>query len=94
MYYHVPYKFEAGTPDIAGAVGVGAAIDYLDGITFSYNYNGKDVKDVMTGSIKWVEDENRKANGKGYYEFNLRFNIQQNGLTDRIAPLVGLEWAF
>lgn len=25
----VPYKFEAGTPDIAGAVGLGAAIDYL-----------------------------------------------------------------
>ena len=25
----LPYKFEAGTPDIAGAVGLGAAIDYL-----------------------------------------------------------------
>ncbi|MFI5403646.1 MAG: SufS family cysteine desulfurase [Planctomycetota bacterium] len=24
-----PYKFEAGTPDIAGAVGLGAALDYL-----------------------------------------------------------------
>lgn len=49
-----------------------------DGITFSYNYNGKDVKDVMTGSIKWVEDENRKSNGKGQYEFNLRFNEEKN----------------
>ena len=28
----VPYKFEAGTPNIAGAVGLGAAIDYLDSI--------------------------------------------------------------
>ncbi len=25
----IPYKFEAGTPDAAGAVGLGAAIDYL-----------------------------------------------------------------
>jgi len=25
----LPYKFEAGTPDIAGAVGLGAALDYL-----------------------------------------------------------------
>jgi cysteine desulfurase/selenocysteine lyase len=25
----LPYKFEAGTPDIAGAVGLGAAIDYV-----------------------------------------------------------------
>ena len=28
-YNRLPYKFEAGTPDIAGAVGLGAAIDYL-----------------------------------------------------------------
>ncbi len=49
-----------------------------DGITFSYNENGKDVKDVMTGSIKWTEDENRKTNGKGAYEFNLRFNEEKN----------------
>ncbi len=28
-YNRPPYKFEAGTPDIAGAVGLGAAIDYL-----------------------------------------------------------------
>lgn len=26
----VPYKFEAGTPNIAGAVGLGAAVDYLE----------------------------------------------------------------
>lgn len=26
--------------------------------------------------------------------FNLRFNIGENGLTDRIAPLLGFEWAF
>jgi cysteine desulfurase/selenocysteine lyase len=29
IYNRVPHKFEAGTPDIAGAVGLGAAIDYL-----------------------------------------------------------------
>ena len=28
-YNQLPYKFEAGTPNIAGAVGFGAAIDYL-----------------------------------------------------------------
>jgi cysteine desulfurase/selenocysteine lyase len=28
----LPNKFEAGTPDIAGAVGLGAAIDYLNGL--------------------------------------------------------------
>jgi cysteine desulfurase/selenocysteine lyase len=29
-YNSLPYKFEAGTPNIAGAVGLGAAIDYLE----------------------------------------------------------------
>lgn len=47
---------------------------YTDGIRFTYNLDGKDYEDVVTGSIKWVEDPDRKANGKGYYEFNLRFN--------------------
>ncbi|MDP2957131.1 MAG: cysteine desulfurase [Longimicrobiales bacterium] len=28
----VPHKFEAGTPDIAGAIGLGAAVDYLTGV--------------------------------------------------------------
>ena len=28
----VPWKFEAGTPDIAAAIGLGAALDYLSGI--------------------------------------------------------------
>lgn len=32
QYNSLPYKFEAGTPDIAGAIGLGAAIDYLDAI--------------------------------------------------------------
>ena len=31
-YAPLPSKFEAGTPDIAGAVGLGAAIDYLSAI--------------------------------------------------------------
>ena len=28
----VPHKFEAGTPNIAGAIGMGAAVDFLSGI--------------------------------------------------------------
>jgi cysteine desulfurase/selenocysteine lyase len=29
----VPHKFEAGTPNIAGAIGLAAAVDYLDGFS-------------------------------------------------------------
>ncbi len=31
-YAPPPFKFEAGTPNIAGAVGLAAALDYLDGL--------------------------------------------------------------
>ena len=31
-YNELPHKFEAGTPNMGGAVGLAAAIDYLDGI--------------------------------------------------------------
>jgi cysteine desulfurase/selenocysteine lyase len=32
IYNGLPFKFEAGTPDISGAIGLGAAIDYLTGL--------------------------------------------------------------
>lgn len=51
---------------------------YTDGIRFKYALDGKDYEDVVTGSIKWVEDPDRATNGKGYYEFNLRFNEEKN----------------
>ena len=31
-YNELPYKFEAGTPNIAGVIGFGAALDYVSGI--------------------------------------------------------------
>ncbi len=32
LYNDLPYKFEAGTPNIAGAIGLGAAVDYMNAI--------------------------------------------------------------
>ena len=32
LYNHLPHKFEAGTPDIAGAIGLGVAVDYLSSV--------------------------------------------------------------
>ena len=34
-YNSLPYKFEAGTPPIAAAIGLGATVDYLSGIGMS-----------------------------------------------------------
>ena len=33
-YNDVPHKFEAGTPHIAGAIGLGAAVDFISGVGF------------------------------------------------------------
>jgi cysteine desulfurase/selenocysteine lyase len=32
LYNKLPYKFEAGTPDVAGGIGLGAAVDYLESV--------------------------------------------------------------
>jgi cysteine desulfurase/selenocysteine lyase len=32
IYNRIPYKFEAGTPNMAGAVGLGAAVDWLEAL--------------------------------------------------------------
>ncbi len=34
-YAPVPFKFEAGTPNIAGAIGLGAAVDYLQSLNLN-----------------------------------------------------------
>lgn len=51
---------------------------FTDGIKLRYTINGKEIEDVITGSIKWVADKDYDTNGKGYYEFNLRFNEDKN----------------
>jgi len=35
-YAKVPYKFEAGTPNIAGVIGLGAAVDFLQSVGFEW----------------------------------------------------------
>jgi cysteine desulfurase/selenocysteine lyase len=34
LFKEIPHKFEAGTPDIAGVVGLGAALDYVTQVGF------------------------------------------------------------
>ncbi len=50
-YNSLPYKFEAGTPNIAGAIGLGAAIDYVSnlGINNIYNYEDELLKYAQSG---------------------------------------------
>ena len=52
----LPYKFEAGTPNISGAIGLGTAVDYLCGIGMRnvHDYE-KEITSYALDRIKHVE---------------------------------------
>lgn len=54
-FNEVPLKFEAGTPHISGAIGLGAAIDFINGIGMNYieNYENQ-LLDFAIDQIKKV----------------------------------------
>ncbi len=55
-YNQLPYKFEAGTPNISGVVGLGAAIDYLQriGMQRVADYE-HELHDYMVSRLREVE---------------------------------------
>lgn len=55
-YADLPHKFEAGTPNIAGGVGFGAAIDYMQGIGFNaIAAHENDLLQHATEKLKHIE---------------------------------------
>ena len=58
-YAPLPYKFEAGTPNISGAIALGAAIDYLTGLDLDtvVAYE-KELLDYATDGIRSVKGFN------------------------------------
>ncbi|MEK7483414.1 MAG: hypothetical protein AABZ60_03675 [Planctomycetota bacterium] len=52
---------------------------FFRNIKMSYNLDGKEVTDVLTGHIKWVEDTQR--NGEGQYEYDVRINEPEQSTT-------------
>ena len=55
-YADLPHKFEAGTPNIAGVIGFGAAIEYMNSIGFNNieSYE-KELLDYATKNLKKIE---------------------------------------
>ena len=51
-YNKLPYKFEAGTPDIAGAIGLGAALKYVESLGIdNISRHEHDLLDYATGKL-------------------------------------------
>lgn len=56
-YNELPYKFEAGTPNISGAIGLGAAVDYLQTIGMDrISAHENDTLHYLTGRLSEVDD--------------------------------------
>ena len=55
-YNELPYKFEAGTPNISGAIGLGAAVRYLQGIGMDViARHEQEILDYMTSELNKVD---------------------------------------
>ena len=56
VYNDIPNRFEAGTPNISGVIGLGAAIEYLTEIGMNHIYeHEKELLDYATKEIKKIE---------------------------------------
>jgi len=56
-YNEVPYKFEAGTPNLAGAIGLAAAIDFVESIGFDrIEAHERDLLDHAIASISLIPE--------------------------------------
>ena len=60
-YAELPFKFEAGTPNIAGVVGFGAAVDYIDSFKWS------DLIDYEHELLEYATDQLEKIEGLHIY---------------------------
>lgn len=91
----VPYKFEAGTPNIAGAIGLGAAIDYLQSLNFELiQKHEQELTSYALAKLKNVSGLTiygpQKSNGRiGVISFNLK-NIHPHDLATAL-DLDGIE---
>lgn len=59
---------------------------YVD-VSASYSSDGISFNDRYSGTIRWIEDANREANGLGYYEINVRLNEAAATAADAFAPV-------
>ena len=57
IYNELPYKFEAGTPNISGVIGLGAAIDYLNNLNFD------DIKKYELNLLNYLSEKLLQISG-------------------------------
>ena len=94
-YADLPHKFEAGTPNIAGGIAIGAALDYMNGIGFEaiaayeqelLNYGTSQLK-AIEGVEIYGEAEEKTAvisfNVKGIHPYDIGSILDKMGIAVR-----------
>ncbi len=94
-YADLPHKFEAGTPNIAGGIAFGAALDYMNGIGFDeiaayeaalLSYGTAKLKEIE-GVVIYGEAPNKTAvisfNVKGLHPYDVGSILDKFGIAVR-----------
>jgi cysteine desulfurase/selenocysteine lyase len=78
-FNEVPYRFEAGTPDVSAAIGLGAALDYLDNVGMEHvRAHEKDLVDYALAILPQrvptirIHGSHTSDDRAGIITFNLR----------------------
>jgi len=75
-YNDPPHKFEAGTPNIVQMIGLGAAIDYLDGLGMeaiaAHERDLRDYAQGRLGGINWLTLHGRSASKGAIFSFTMQ----------------------
>ena len=83
----IPFKFEAGTPNIAQVIGLGAAIDYIQNIGFDF------IKNHISELVEYATSELKKINNIQIYGPDenqgsvISFNIKNHSAYDLVKLL-------
>ena len=65
-YAELPYKFEAGTPNIAGVIGLGATIDYLAGLGSQLlDESSSDLGLQLDACFDWISSSEKELTDYG-----------------------------
>lgn len=75
-YADIPFRFEAGTPNIEGAIGLGAAIDFLNTVGMErIAAHERELMDYLQDTMRGIEGikiYGKDPNKSGAFSFNIR----------------------
>lgn len=75
-YAELPFKFEAGTPHIAGIIALGSAVDYVDGIGFdaisAHEHDLLEYATAQLGALNTVDIVGTAREKAAILSFNIR----------------------